>query len=170
MAVTVRVATMSRVRQPFVEPRLRRPRRATFPRRGERDRIVFASSTARQYALSRCLARLLLEDAVASPAAGHRVDPEEQGAALLRKLRRLGAHFDAPFFERSTMAFPALSIEHYRLFMERSVGPTQKLVESIATEAEKLAVLRAEFAAMVAPYYSENILRQDYLLTRAQAR
>ncbi|WP_309907573.1 hypothetical protein [Variovorax soli] len=54
--------------------------------------------------------------------------------------------------------------------MERSVGPTQKLVESIATEAEKLAVLRAEFAAMVAPYYSENILRQDYLLTRAQAR
>ena len=83
---------------------------------------------------------------------------------------RLGTRFDAPFFERGTMAFPALSIEHYRLFMERSVGPIQKLVESVATEPDRLAALRAEFDAMVALYYADNVVRQDYLLTRAQAR
>jgi hypothetical protein len=30
--------------------------------------------------------------------------------------------------------------------------------------------LRAEFDALVAPYFSANIVRQDYLLTRATAR
>jgi len=83
---------------------------------------------------------------------------------------RLGACFDAPFFERGTMAFPALSIAHYRLFMERSVGPMQKLVESLAREPQKLSTVRAEFDALVAPYYFDNLVHQDYLLTRAQAR
>jgi SAM-dependent methyltransferase len=83
---------------------------------------------------------------------------------------RLRACFDAPFFERGTMAFPALSIAHYRLFMERSVGPMQKLVESLAREPQKLSTVRAEFDALVAPYYFDNLVHQDYLLTRAQAR
>ena len=78
--------------------------------------------------------------------------------------------FDAPFFERGTMYFPALSIEHYRLYMKRSVGPMQKLVESLVTEPEKLAILRAEFDALLAPYYFDNIVHQEYLLTRAQER
>ena len=30
-------------------------------------------------------------------------------------------------FERGVMKFSALSIPHFRLFMERSVGPMQKL-------------------------------------------
>lgn len=83
---------------------------------------------------------------------------------------RLGKGFNAPFFARGTMNFPALSIEHYRLFMERSIGPMQKLVESLVNAPEMLARLRAEFDAMVAPYYSDNMVQQDYLLTRAQAR
>ena len=80
---------------------------------------------------------------------------------------RLKTRFDAPFFERGVMSFPALSGAHYRLFMERSVGPMQKLVERHATEPAKLDLLRAEFDAMVAPYHVDNIVRQDYLLTRA---
>jgi SAM-dependent methyltransferase len=83
---------------------------------------------------------------------------------------RLGAGFDAPFFERGTMDFPALSIAHYRAFMERSLGPMQKLVESLGGEAEKLAVLRAEFDALVVPYYEGNVVRSGYLMTRALAR
>jgi hypothetical protein len=83
---------------------------------------------------------------------------------------RLGTSFDAPFFERGTMAFPALSIAHYRAFMERSVGPIQKLVESLAGEPAKLALLRAEFDALVAPYYEGNVVNSGYLLTRAMAR
>jgi hypothetical protein len=48
------------------------------------------------------------------------------------------------------MAFPALSPEHYRLFMECSVGPMQKLVESLAAEPQKLAALCAKFDTLVA--------------------
>jgi SAM-dependent methyltransferase len=83
---------------------------------------------------------------------------------------RLGEQrFDAPFFERGVMAFPALSLAHYRLFMERSVGPIQKLVEAHADQPDKLAQLRDEFDALIKPYFTDNIVRQDYLLTRAQA-
>ena len=102
------------------------------------------------------------------PPAGASPPPHWGNPAMVTE--RLATRFEAPFFERGTMAFPALSLEHYRLFMERSVGPMQKLVESIATEPERLAILRAEFDAMVAPYYSDNIVHQDYLLTRAQRR
>jgi hypothetical protein len=68
------------------------------------------------------------------------------------------------------MAFPALSLAHYRMFMERSVGPMQKLVESAAADPQRLGALRAEFDALVGEYHVDNVVRQDYLLTRAQAR
>lgn len=102
------------------------------------------------------------------PPAG--ASPPAQWGSPLVITERLGTHFDAPFFERGTMSFPALSSAHYRLFMERSIGPMQKLIERHATEPAKLDMLRAEFDTMVAPYYTDNVVRQDYLLTRAQAR
>ncbi len=67
------------------------------------------------------------------------------------------------------MTFPALSIEHYRLFMERSVGPMQKLVESLSNNPNQLAGIRAEFDALAQPYYWDNEVHQDYILTRAKA-
>jgi SAM-dependent methyltransferase len=81
---------------------------------------------------------------------------------------RLGNQFGAPFFARGVMRFSALSIPHFRLFMERSVGPIQKLVESMAVDPPKLAAFRAEFEALAAPYHFDNVMHQDYLLTRAQ--
>jgi len=83
---------------------------------------------------------------------------------------RLSPHFEAPFFERGTMLFPALSLSHFRLFMERSIGPLQKVVERLASDPETLATLRDEFEALAAPYYRDNEVHQDFLLTRAQAR
>ncbi len=83
---------------------------------------------------------------------------------------RLAAHFEPPFFARGTMNFPALSLAHYRVFMERCVGPMQKLIESLASEPEKLAEVRADFDALALPYYAENVVHQDYILTRAKAR
>lgn len=83
---------------------------------------------------------------------------------------RLGDKFEAPFFSRGVMQFPALSLSHFREFMERSVGPMQKLVESSAKDPERLAALRSEFEALAAPYYFGNVIRQEYLLTRARAR
>ena len=83
---------------------------------------------------------------------------------------RLGVGFDAPHFERGTMHFNALSPAHYRAFMERSVGPMQKLVEGLVGDPERLKSLRAEFDALAAPYFVDNVVRQDYLLTRAAKR
>jgi SAM-dependent methyltransferase len=83
---------------------------------------------------------------------------------------RLAPHFEPPFFGRGTMTFPALSLAHYRTFMERSVGPMQKLVESLASDPEKLKAVRAEFDALVEPYYADNVVHMDFILTRAKAR
>lgn len=83
---------------------------------------------------------------------------------------RLGDRFQAPFFERGVMRIPALSLAHLREFMEHAIGPLQKLVEALAAEPERLAAVRSEFEALAADYYADNVLRQDYLLTRAVAR
>lgn len=83
---------------------------------------------------------------------------------------RLARGFDAPFFERGMMRIPALSLPHFRGFTERAVGPIQKLVERLATAPEQLAAVRAEFEALAAPYFTDNLIHQSYLLTRARAR
>jgi SAM-dependent methyltransferase len=83
---------------------------------------------------------------------------------------RLGETFEAPFFERGSMLTPALSLAHYREFMESSVGPMQKLVENLANDPVRLAALRAEFENIAAPYYSGNCVLHGYLLTRAVVR
>ena len=65
---------------------------------------------------------------------------------------------------------PAVSLEHFRALMERSVGPIQTLVDGLAADPEKLFELRAKFDALAAPYFIDNEIRQDYLLTRAHVR
>jgi SAM-dependent methyltransferase len=83
---------------------------------------------------------------------------------------RPAPNFEAPFFARGTMAVPALSLEHLRLFVETYVGPMQKLVESLATDPQRLSAIRAEFDTIAEPYYSDNVVHQDYLLSRAKTR
>jgi len=65
---------------------------------------------------------------------------------------------------------PALSVAHYRLFMETSIGALQVLVETLADEGGKLAAIRAEFEALTRPYFADNLVHQDYILTRANIR
>ena len=66
------------------------------------------------------------------------------------------------------MLFPALSEQHYRLFMEKSFGPAQKLLAQLdASDPGKAASLRREMEELAALYFEDNRLRQDYLLTRA---
>ena len=83
---------------------------------------------------------------------------------------RLGGLFSAPFFARGAMALPALSIPHYRLFLEQTIGPMQKLVANLANTPDKLQQFRAEVEALAADYFVDNHVHQDYLLTRAQVR
>lgn len=74
-------------------------------------------------------------------------------------------------FDRDRNLFPALSVQHYRHHMEKNSGPIMKLVQSLsATAPEKLKQFRAEHDALVGPFFGNNVVRQDYLLTRARKR
>lgn len=83
---------------------------------------------------------------------------------------RLSNRFDAPFFERGVMRVPALSLPHFWNYMSASIGPLQKMVERLAAQPEQLNAVRQEMLALAEPYFSNNIVHQDYLLTRANAR
>src|SRR5262249_49210528 len=81
---------------------------------------------------------------------------------------RLGSAVHNIVFDRGRMDVPALSPTNYRSFMERSAGPTVKLVESLsATNPARLEEFRREAEALVAEYFTDNTVRPDYLLTRA---
>lgn len=102
------------------------------------------------------------------PPPGMAPPPQWGNPAIIAE--RLAPGFRDPFFARGTMTFPALSLEHFRLFLEKSIGPLQKLVDSLAGDPATLASLRAEFVALAQPYYTNNQIHQDYLMTRANAR
>jgi hypothetical protein len=83
--------------------------------------------------------------------------------------QRLGTAVQAIRFERATMLVPALSLAHFRGGVERAAGPLIKLIEALsAADPSRLASFRAEFDAIVAPYFADNLVRQDYLMTSAR--
>jgi SAM-dependent methyltransferase len=83
---------------------------------------------------------------------------------------RLSPHFEAPTFSRGDMFVPALSVTHFRDFMEHSIGPLTRIVDSLAAEPARLQTMRDELDAMSAPYFADNQVRQRYLFTRAQVK
>lgn len=96
------------------------------------------------------------------------VPPSPQWGDVAIVKERLGAAVREIVFDRDRMSFPALSIPHYRTFIERTAGPMLKLVEMLAgSDPERLAKFRREYDAITAQYFADNIVRQDYLLTRA---
>jgi len=81
---------------------------------------------------------------------------------------RLGSAVKDIVFDRACMLVPALSVPNYRDHIEHTAGPMLKLVESLsASDPARLAQFRREYDALVAPYFENNIIRQDYLMTRA---
>ena len=107
---------------------------------------------------------------------GARLPPPPPGAAPPAQwgnpgviAERLAESFAAPHFQRGTMMFAALSLAHYRSFLEETIGPFRALVQHLRQEVDQLAAVRAEFESMVRPFYRDNVVHQDYLLTRAQA-
>ena len=81
---------------------------------------------------------------------------------------RLGAAVTQLAFDRGTIFVSALSLQHYRDMVERTAGPMVTLVEWLgATDPAKLAQFRREFDALTAEYFDDNLVRQDYLMTRA---
>lgn len=81
---------------------------------------------------------------------------------------RLGAAVKDIVFGRGTMVVAALSPQHNRMLSERTAGPVHTLVENLSTsDPDRLAQFRREFDALLGDYYRDNVIAQDYLMTRA---
>lgn len=70
-------------------------------------------------------------------------------------------------FDRAVMDFPALSPQHYRKGIEETLGPVVKLVAALKDEPDRLAAFRAELDGFIARHFENNVVRQQYLMTRA---
>jgi SAM-dependent methyltransferase len=81
---------------------------------------------------------------------------------------RLGQAVKDLSFDRQRMWFPALSPAHFRANFEKTAGPVIKLVEALTGKDDaKLAEFRKDFEALIAEYYRDNLVHQDYLISRA---
>lgn len=81
---------------------------------------------------------------------------------------RLGSAVKEIVFDRQRMLVAALSPTHSRVMMERTAGPVIKLVEMLSSEdPAHLATFRREYEILVSQYFEDNIIHQDYLMTRA---
>ncbi len=86
--------------------------------------------------------------------------------AIVRE--RLGAAVRDLVFDRATWCVAALSPAHHRLAIERTAGPMTKLVAYLGEhDPQKLESFRREYDAITSDYFSGNLVRQGYLLTRA---
>lgn len=100
------------------------------------------------------------------PPRGVSPSPQWGDVAIVRE--RLGSVVKDILFDRACMLFPALSVPSYRDHIERTAGPMLKLVEALgASDPARLEQFRREYDALVEPYFEDNIVRQDYLMTRA---
>jgi SAM-dependent methyltransferase len=80
---------------------------------------------------------------------------------------RLGGFAADVVFERSELVMAALSLHHFRVAQEKTIGPLTKIVAALENEPARLAQLRADFEAMARDIYSDNTIRMPFLMTRA---
>ncbi|HEX4823805.1 MAG TPA: class I SAM-dependent methyltransferase [Candidatus Polarisedimenticolaceae bacterium] len=100
------------------------------------------------------------------PPPGVSPPPQWGDVSVIRE--RLGKGVRDIHFDRDCMLVPALSERNYRDRIEQTAGPMLKLVEMLsASDPGRLKQFRSEYDALVAPYFADNIIRQDYLMTRA---
>ena len=82
--------------------------------------------------------------------------------------QRLGTAVKDILFDRATMLIPALSVQHQRLSAEKSGGAVVRLVAFLEKDdPAKLEQFRREYEALASQYLEDNLLRQDFLITRA---
>lgn len=81
---------------------------------------------------------------------------------------RLGSGVKDIAFTQGTMRFPALSAQHVRHNLEQAVGPVIRVVDLLQNDSTKLATFRSELEELIAIYFENNTLRQDFLITRAR--
>ena len=81
--------------------------------------------------------------------------------------QRLGNGVRDITFDRGALLQPSLSPQHYRQMHEQTAGPVIRLVQSLKADPARLAEFRGEYEGLVTQYFDSNIVRQDYLMTRA---
>ena len=81
--------------------------------------------------------------------------------------QRLGAAVSGITFARATLTAPALSLMHFRVAQEKTIGPLGKIVASLENEPAKLSNFRTDFEAMASEAYDNNAMRFPFLMTRA---
>jgi SAM-dependent methyltransferase len=93
--------------------------------------------------------------------------PSQWGAPEIIR-ERLGGGVRDIVFDRGVMYVPSLSPQHSRMMSERTAGPTLRIVESLSrSDPARLEVFRREFEAIGSTYIEDNVIRQDFLMTRA---
>jgi len=96
------------------------------------------------------------------------VPPPGQWGEPTTVRERLGNAVKDVTFDRAFLQSPSLSPEHNRVMMEKTAGPVIRLVEVLqAKDPGKLAAFRKEVEALAAEYMTDNVIRQDFLMTRA---
>jgi len=80
---------------------------------------------------------------------------------------RLGPAVKDLFFERGMMTIPALSPEHFLEWQAGKIGPFIRTMAALQKEPQKLADYRRESLALIGSYLADNLVRHEYLLTRA---
>lgn len=81
--------------------------------------------------------------------------------------QRLSANVTHIHHERGIMGIPALTPRHLRLFQEAKAGPFIRAVEALQAEPEKLEAWRNDMDEVLGEYLHDNVVRHEYLLTRA---
>jgi SAM-dependent methyltransferase len=93
--------------------------------------------------------------------------PPQWGEPTIIRERLAGKVRDV-LFDRGRVDVPTLSVGHYRDMMERTAGPVIRLVETLGpSDPGRLAEFRRDLEALAAEYLEGNLVRQDYLMTRA---
>lgn len=81
--------------------------------------------------------------------------------------QRLGDAVKNFHMERGIMSIPALTPQHLRLFQEAKAGPFIRAVQALQAEPERLQAWRDEMDEVLGEYLHDNVVRHEYLLTRA---
>ena len=79
---------------------------------------------------------------------------------------RLANQFEKIEFGRDTMYAPTMSPGHMLKLFEKNAGPLTNLVTALRDDPTKLTELRNSVLDLIAKFFSNNFLKQDFLMTR----
>jgi len=71
-------------------------------------------------------------------------------------------------FGREVLYAQALSPQHFRHFLETTVGPVATLVKNFSNDSVKLTNFRKDFEKLISDYFVQNVIHQHFLMTKAK--